>query len=100
LLPLRLEWVRRGRDRGPFRLSFRCGPPPAAERRLTQAETARVLGTTQPKVSDLFAGKLAGFSMDRLIRFLKALDRDVQIVVTPKRHGESRARTLVVGAPA
>ena len=72
----------------------------AAERRLTQAETARVLGTTQPKVSELFAGRLAGFSMDRLIRFLNALDRDVQIVVTPKRHGRSQATTQVVGARA
>jgi predicted XRE-type DNA-binding protein len=56
-----------------------------AERRLTQAEAAQILGTTQPKVSDLLRGRLAGFSMERIIRFLNVLDRDVQIVVTPKR---------------
>ena len=39
----------------------------ARNRNLTQAETAHVLGTTQPKVSDLFAGRLNGFSMERLI---------------------------------
>lgn len=66
----------------------------ATHRHLTQAEAARILGTTQPKVSDLYAGRLAGFSMERLIRFLNALDRDVQIVVTPKPRNR-RAGTLV-----
>jgi len=63
----------------------------ATHRHLTQQQTARLLGTTQPRVSELFAGKLAGFSMERLIRFLNALDRDVRIVVSRKprsrRHG-------------
>ena len=68
----------------------------AALRRLTQTETAHVLGTTQPKVSDLFSGKLAGFSLERLIRFLNALDRDVKIVVTPKAPNRPRATTSVV----
>lgn len=67
----------------------------ATHRHLTQAETATILGTTQPKVSDLFAGKLAGFSMERLIRFLNALDRDVQIVVLPKPRSRERATTSV-----
>lgn len=72
----------------------------ATHRHLTQAETAKILGTTQPKVSDLFAGKLAGFSMERLIRFLNALDRDVQIVVTPKPRSRSRATTRVTDSRA
>ena len=63
----------------------------ATHRHLTQQQTARLLGTTQPKVSELFAGKLAGFSMERIIRFLNALDRDVCIVVSHKprsrKHG-------------
>ena len=67
----------------------------AAHRHLTQAETARILGTTQPKISDLFAGKLAGFSMERLLRFLNALDRDVQIVVSPKPRSRARATIKV-----
>jgi predicted XRE-type DNA-binding protein len=69
-------------------------------RHLSQAEAARVLGTTQPKVSDLLKGRLAGFSMERLIRFLLALDRDVQIVVSPKRRGHHRAVVSVVGPSA
>lgn len=54
----------------------------ATRRRMSQAQAARLLRTTQPKVSDLFAGKLAGFSMERLIRFLNALGHDVNITVS------------------
>jgi predicted XRE-type DNA-binding protein len=72
----------------------------ATHRHLTQKEAARVLSTTQPKVSDLFAGKLAGFSIERLIRFLNALDRDVQIVVTPKPRNRERATTSVTSSRA
>src|ERR1035437_4097817 len=69
----------------------------ARGRHLTQAETAHILGTTQPKVSDLFAGRLSGFSMERLIRFLNAFDRDVQIVVSPKPKSRDRATVGVTG---
>jgi predicted XRE-type DNA-binding protein len=67
----------------------------ATHRHLTQQQTARLLGTTQPKVSELFAGKLAGFSMERLIRFLNALDRDVCIVVSPKPRRRERGSLRV-----
>lgn len=69
----------------------------AAQRRLTQGETARALGTTQPKVSALFTGKLAGFSVERLIRFLNAFGQDVEIRVTPKPRGRERATVKVCG---
>jgi predicted XRE-type DNA-binding protein len=60
-------------------------------RELTQTEAARVLGTTQPKVSDLFRGRLDGFSMERLYRFLNALGQDVRIVIRPKPRSRRRA---------
>jgi predicted XRE-type DNA-binding protein len=69
----------------------------AALRRLTQAETARILGTTQPKVSDLLAGKLSGFSMERLIRLLNAFGRDVEIRVSPKPRSRECATVRVLG---
>jgi predicted XRE-type DNA-binding protein len=53
------------------------------ERGLKQAEAAEIMGIDQPKVSLLARGKLSGFSMERLYRFLNALGRDVEIVVTP-----------------
>jgi predicted XRE-type DNA-binding protein len=63
-------------------------------RRLTQMQAAELLGIDQPKVSALMRGRLSGFSVDRLLRFLLALDRDVEIVVTPKK--EARPRLNVV----
>ncbi|HEY2158649.1 MAG TPA: helix-turn-helix transcriptional regulator [Isosphaeraceae bacterium] len=66
-----------------------------AERRLTQAKAAAVLGVDQPKVSALMRGKLDGFSTDRLFRFLNALGRDVEIVIRPARRVE-RADTRVI----
>jgi len=66
-----------------------------ATRGLTQTQTAELLGTTQPKVSDLLRGRLSGFSMERLIRFLNALGRDVEIVVKKKPRTRRHARVRV-----
>lgn len=68
----------------------------AKHRHLSQAQTAQLLGTTQPKVSELFAGKLAGFSMERLIKYLMALNRDVTLVVAPKTRSSERATLRVL----
>jgi len=65
-------------------------------RHLTQAEAAKVLDATQPIVSRLMRGQLHGFSLERLVRFLNALDRDVEIVVRrrprSRDHGETRVK--------
>ena len=61
------------------------------ERGLTQMQAADVLRVTQPKISALLHGRLDGFSMDRLVRFLNALDQDVKISVRPK----AKARPIV-----
>jgi len=68
-------------------------------RHLTQAEAADVLGATQPIVSKLMNGQLHGFSLERLVRFLNALDRDVEIVVRkrPRSSGRGRTRVKVAG---
>lgn len=52
-------------------------------RSLTQAGAAKLLGTTQPKVSAVVRGQLAGFSLERLFRFLTALGMDVRVEVRP-----------------
>ena len=64
-------------------------------RHLTQAEAAEVLGATQPIVSKLMNGQLHGFSLERLVRFLNALDRDVEIVVSRRPRSRERGRTRV-----
>jgi predicted XRE-type DNA-binding protein len=69
-----------------------------AERRLTQTEMARVLGASQPKVSSLANYKLDGFSVERLMTYLTALDRDVQIVIKKKPRSRSIGRISVDAA--
>ena len=55
--------------------------PEIQRRRLTQSQAAPILGIDQPKVSALKQGKLAGFSIERLMRLLLALGRDIEITV-------------------
>lgn len=54
------------------------------KRKLSQVEAARILGVTQPKISALLRGHLDGFSLERIMRFLAALDQRVEINVRPK----------------
>src|SRR5436309_2711960 len=42
-------------------------------RGLTQAKAAELLGLDQPKVSALARGRVEGYTLDRLFRFLNAL---------------------------
>jgi predicted XRE-type DNA-binding protein len=67
-------------------------------RRLSQADAARVLGVTQPKVSALRNYKLAGFSVERLMNLLTALDQDVEIVIRRKPRSRKTGRISVVAA--
>src|SRR6516165_5453141 len=68
-----------------------------AERKLTQARAAKILGVDQPKVSALLRGKLEGFSTDRLFRFLNALGLDVEIVIRPaQKNREADTRVVSV----
>lgn len=67
-------------------------------RQLSQAEAAKVLGVTQPKVSALRNYKLAGFSVERLLNLLTALDQDVEIVIRKKPRSRKAGRITVVAA--
>ncbi|MGA2877370.1 MAG: helix-turn-helix transcriptional regulator [Bryobacteraceae bacterium] len=64
-------------------------------RRLTQSQAAAVLGIDQPKVSALKQGKLSGFSIERLMRFLLVLGRDIEITVKGRTKSRSVARLRV-----
>ena len=55
------------------------------QRRLTQLEAAKVLGLSQPDVSRLLRGNFREYSVDRLLRLLTALGRDVEIVIRKPR---------------
>lgn len=67
------------------------------ESKLSQRTAATVLGVAQPDLSKLFRGRLEGFSIERLVRMLNALDQDVRIVVQPKPRSRRRGtvRTLL-----
>ncbi len=64
-------------------------------RGLSQRAAARLVGVAQPDLSNLYRGRLDGFSIERLCRLLNALGQDVRIVVQPKPHSRSRARIRV-----
>jgi predicted XRE-type DNA-binding protein len=46
---------------------------------MTQAEAAKTLGVTQPRVSDLMRGKIDVFSLDTLINMLAAAEIRLEI---------------------
>ncbi len=68
------------------------------QRRLVQTAAAEVLGVNQPKVSALLRYKLEGFSVERLMTFLTALDRDVEIAIKKKPASRSSGRITVHAA--
>lgn len=51
------------------------------DERLTQAHAARLLGITQPRVSDLMRGKIHLFSIDNLVVLLAAAGLRVDLRV-------------------
>lgn len=65
------------------------------DRGLKQVEAADLFGIRQPDVSKLLRGEFRQFSVERLLRFLVALDQDVQIIVKPHR-GRNSAPALHV----
>ncbi len=66
-----------------------------AGRKLSQMEAARRLKVNQPKVSALSNYRLEGFSVERLMNFVTALDRDVEIVIRRKPSTRKMGRIAV-----
>ncbi len=65
---------------------------------LSQTAAARLLDVNQPKISALMNYRLDGFSVERLMHFLNALDRDVEIVIRKKPRSRRSARITVTEA--
>ena len=65
-------------------------------RGMTQAEAGRALGLSPPDVSRLLRGDFRECSLERLLRLLTALGRDVDIVIRrpagPPQFGTGRPR--------
>jgi predicted XRE-type DNA-binding protein len=65
------------------------------ERKLKQREIAAVLGIAQPDVSHLMNGHFSRFTTDKLLDFLKRLDRKVTIEIGSHREGEPYQQVTV-----
>lgn len=66
-----------------------------SQRRLSQGAAARLLRINQPKISALANYRLQGFSVERLMHFLNALDRDIEITIRRKPRSSRPAHTVV-----
>lgn len=69
------------------------------KRKLTQKKAAEILGIDQPKVSNIICGRLSGFTLDRLMKYLVALGYDVGITATP-HHSKSVPPGVHVVSPS
>lgn len=49
--------------------------------RLTQAEAARRLGITQPRLNDLLRGRIGNFSLDALVTLARAAGLSVRLEI-------------------
>ena len=56
----------------------------STELKLTQTAAGALMGISQPEVSRLFRGHFREYSVERLMGFLTAFNRDVEIVVRPR----------------
>ena len=54
-------------------------------RGITQTDAARLLGLSQPDVSRLLRGDFREYSLERLLRLLTALGRDIDIIIRQPR---------------
>jgi predicted XRE-type DNA-binding protein len=55
------------------------------KRRIKQVDAAALFCVHQPDVSKMLRGEFRQFSVERLLRFLVALDQDVEILIRPHR---------------
>lgn len=65
------------------------------QRGLTPSEAGKLLGIKQPHVSNLMNGRSGSISVGRLMDFLIALDRDVQITFRPKKRERAKMSVVV-----
>jgi predicted XRE-type DNA-binding protein len=65
------------------------------DQRLTQAKAAKILKIAQPDVSALVNGRISGFSLERLLSFVRRLGDDVEITIKQARSTRPIGRMLL-----
>lgn len=68
------------------------------QKRLKQKQAAKILGVDQAKISLLNRGRLAYFSIERLVRYLTLLNQDVEIVIKKSKRRQNHGVLRVVYA--
>jgi predicted XRE-type DNA-binding protein len=63
------------------------------ERKITQSRAAKVMGVSQPRISDLVRGKIGLFTIDALVNMLTAAGLKVDVDITT---GSPRAKNKQV----
>lgn len=66
------------------------------ERKLNQVETAKLLGIKHTEISRLEAVKLSEYTVERLMRFLNQLNRDIEIRIIPSEDRTGQQRVIAV----
>ena len=59
---------------------------------LTQQAAAKRINVSQPDVSNMLRGRFEGFSLERLLGFVRALGSDVEIKVKPSANGDKHKK--------
>ena len=62
------------------------------ERKLTQSQAGDLLAISQPEVSRMFKGNFREYSVERLMGFLTAFGRAVEIVARPRKRSGKGGR--------
>lgn len=64
-------------------------------RGLTQSEASKLLGFSQPKLSNLLRGEFRGVSEKKLMDCLTRLGRDIEIIVKPAPRSRREGKITV-----
>lgn len=67
----------------------------AAAKKMTQAQVGKRLDISQPEVSRMFKGHFREYSIERLMEFLTSFDRDVEIVVRPRKKSGKKSGRII-----
>lgn len=51
---------------------------------ITQAEAARLIGTYQAQVNEICAGRIEGYTIDRLVEYLARIGIKADLAIDPK----------------
>ena len=54
------------------------------ERKITQSRAARIMGVSQPRISDLVRGKIGLFTIDTLVNMVTAAGLKVDVDITAR----------------